>query len=99
MNRAEELRVKLMVKEAVREELDEFYRKLAIVLDAVGGKSMTPSLEKTLDILEGNEVTADEIAAKRNISRAAAAQACGKLYEMGLAQKIKRSKKVYYTKI
>lgn len=99
MNHAEELRLKLMIKEAVHEELDEFYRKFAILLDSVAGKTMTPALEKTLGLLEGKELTAEEVAGKRNVSRAAAAQACGKLYEMGLVQKVKRSKKVYYTKI
>jgi len=99
MNRAEELRIKLMIKEAVREELEDFYRKFAILIDAVATGQMSPSLEKTLELLEGKEMTAEEIAGKRKISRAAAAQTCGKLYEMGLVQKIKRSKKVYYTKI
>jgi len=60
---------------------------------------MSPSLQKTLDLLEGKELTADDIAANRKISRAAAAQACSKLYELGFARKIKRGKKVYYTKI
>ena len=99
MDRADELRIKLMVREAVKEELEEFYRRLAILLDSVASGGMTPALEKTLELLEGKELTADEIAAKRKVSRAAAAQVCGKLYEMGLAQKVKRSKKVYYTKI
>ncbi len=99
MNRAEELRIKLMVREAVHDELDEFYRKLAMLLDAVASSKMSPALDKTLGLLEGVELTADEIGAKRRVSRAAGAQACGKLYEMGLVQKIKKSKKVYYTKI
>ena len=99
MNRTEELRIKLMIKEAVREELDEFYRKFAFLLDSVVSSKMSPSLEITLGLLEGKELTAEEVAAKKGISRAAAAQSCGKLYEMGLVQKIKRSKKVYFTKI
>ncbi|MFC1454744.1 winged helix-turn-helix domain-containing protein [Candidatus Undinarchaeota archaeon] len=99
MNRADELRIKLLVKQAVHEELDEFYRRFAILLDGISRKDLTSTTEKILELIDENEMTADEIANKRNTSRTAAVQACKKLYEMGLVEKIRRGKKVYYRKV
>ena len=99
MDRVEELKLKLMVKQAVHEELDEFYRRLAMMLEqAAGYKKLTPSLQKVLDLIEEKEeATAEDISKSRKISRAAAVQTCSRLFEMGFLQKIKKGKKVYYT--
>ena len=69
MTRAEDLRIKLLVKEAVREEMDEFYRKLAVLLEQVSSGGMSPTLQKILELLENEELTADQIASKRGTSR------------------------------
>ncbi|MFH1786782.1 MAG: helix-turn-helix domain-containing protein [archaeon] len=98
MNRADELRLKLLVKQAVHEELDDFYRRLGILLEGISRKEMTGMTEAVLELLEVEELTAEDIANKRNTSRAAAVQACKRLYEMGLVQKVRRGKKVYYRK-
>lgn len=99
MDKVDELKLKLMVKQAVHEELDEFYRKLAMLLEHLAGyKKLTPTLQKVLDLIEEKEeATAEDISNARKISRAGAVQACSRLYEMGFLQKIKRGKKVYYT--
>lgn len=96
MTRAEDLRLKLLVKQAVKEELDEFYRRLALLVEGVSGSELTPMMNKVAGLLEQGEMTAEEIAQKRNTSRAAAAQACGRLYRLGLVEKVRKSKKVYY---
>ena len=96
MERADELRIKLLVKQAVHEEMDEFYKKLALLLDSVRGGSLSPGVQAVLELVEKDELTADELAGKRGTSRAAAAQALGRLYELGLVEKVKKGKKVYY---
>lgn len=98
MDKLEEFKIKLMVKEAVHEELDEFYRRLAMMLEHVAGyKKLTPTLQKVIDLIEENEeATAEDIARLRKISREGAVQACSRLFEMGFLQKIKKGKKVYY---
>lgn len=99
MDRIDELKLKLMVKQAVHEELDEFYRRLAVLLEqAAGYKKLTPTLQTVIDLVEGKEeATAEDISKARKISREAAVQACSRLFEMGFLQKIKKGKKVYYT--
>lgn len=96
MDRVEELKLKLLVKQAVHEELEDFYRRLSILIDSISSERLTPAMEKTLELLKEKEMTAEDIAKKRNISRSAAVQLCSKLYRLGLSEKVRRNKKVYY---
>ncbi len=93
-----ELKLKMLIREAVREEMEEFYGKLALLLEQKTQTTLTDAEKEMVAlVLEKKETSAEELADLRGVSREAIVQACQKLWKEGHIGKIKKGKKVYYT--
>lgn len=90
----EDLKLKLLIKQAVREELEEFYQKLVSLLEQKA--ELSPSEREILELIKQKECTAEELAKERNTSRENIVQICQKLWKGGYIEKIKKQKKIYY---
>jgi len=92
-----ELKLRMLLKEAVREEMEEFYGKLALLLEQKTKVALTDSEKEMIAlVLEKNEISAEELAELKGVSREAVVQTCQKLWKDGHIGKIRKGKKVYY---
>lgn len=92
-----ELKLKMLIREAVREEMEEFYGKLALLLEQKERKTLTDAEKELIElVLEKRETSAEELAELKGVSREAVVQACQKLWKDGHIGKVRKGKKVYY---
>ena len=91
----DETRLRRIIRETVRDEMDEFYKKLAHLLEQkAGGPSQAE--KEVLGLIGEGEVGAEELAVKKKVSREAIVQICQKLWSEGYIDKLREGKKIKY---
>ena len=91
-----EAKLKELVRQAVREELEDFYRKLASLVEAKADHELSHAEKEVLELIKDKERTAEELAGLRGTSREASVQVCQKLWSSGYIDKIRKGKKIFY---
>lgn len=91
----DETKLRRIIRETMRDEMDEFYRKLAHLLEQkAGGPSQAE--KEVLALLGDGEKGAEELAVEKKVSRVAIVKICQKLWSEGYLDKVRDGKKIRY---
>jgi len=91
----EEAQIRRIIREAMRDEMDEFYKKLAHLLEQkAGGPSRAE--KEIIEAIGAETIGAEELAVKKGVSREAIVQTCQKLWAEGYIDKVRDGKKIKY---